>query len=126
HRAIDHPQPDGRLRPSACRAYPRLPRRSLALQRLAKSLPKASCEWPASEARPVSGWAVAHKCANRSQLFRDGDTSMWMPCAAFLRSTAPFKPESFLRVARHPPRTLSMSDLAILRLLTTRKRSQLR
>jgi len=32
----------------------------------------------------------------------------------------------FLRVARHPPRTLSMSDLAILRLLTTRKRSQQR
>jgi hypothetical protein len=30
----------------------------------------------------------------------------------------------FLRVARHPPRTLSMSDLAILRLLTKRKRSQ--
>jgi hypothetical protein len=35
-----------------------------------------------------------------------------------------FKPESFLRVVRHPPRILSMSDLPIVPLLMGREKSQ--
>jgi hypothetical protein len=45
--------------------------------------------------------------------------------AAFLFERIVAQSEPVLsRWARHPPRTLSMSDLAILRWLTTRKRSQ--